>query len=76
MAKKPIWRPIMKDRRPNQVDALLSIAQVAERCAVSTRTVRRWIEDGDLTISRPGRGRLVRISESDLDKFIKQGRRR
>jgi excisionase family DNA binding protein len=66
----------MKDRRPNKVDALLSIAQVAERCAVSTRTVRRWIDDRDLPISRPGKGRLIRISESDLAKFINRGRRR
>ena len=60
----------MKDRRSNQVDALLSIAKVAERCAVSTSTVRRWIEECGLPISRPGNSRLIRIFESDLAEFI------
>ena len=75
MAEKPIRRSRMKDWR-NQMDALFSIAQVAERCAVSTRTVRRWIEDDGLPISRPGKGRLIRICESDLVEFIKRGRTR
>jgi excisionase family DNA binding protein len=64
----------MTQRRPNQVDMLLSIADVAKRCVVSTRTVRRWIEDSGLPIFRPGKGRLIRISERDLVAFINRGR--
>jgi excisionase family DNA binding protein len=64
----------MKDKRPDQMHALPSIAQVAERCAVSTRTVRRWIDDSDLPISRPGKGPLIRISKIDLAQYINKSR--
>ncbi len=46
----------------------LTIAEVAERLSVSTRTVRRWITAGTLQVHRFGR--LVRVSETDLVAFL------
>jgi excisionase family DNA binding protein len=36
-------------------DRLLTIADVAERCQVSPRSVRRWIDDSRLQVIRLGR---------------------
>jgi excisionase family DNA binding protein len=57
-------------RRPQRNDRLefLTTPDVAERLRVSTRTVRRWIEDGDLIAHRIGG--VVRIAESDLRAFV------
>lgn len=51
---------------------LLSVAIVADRLDVSTKTIRRWIETGGLQIYRLGR--CVRISEADLQDFIDRHR--
>ena len=51
---------------------LFTLAQVAERLQVSTKTVRRWIENDDLIAHRLGR--QLRISEVDLQAFIKARR--
>jgi excisionase family DNA binding protein len=45
-----------------------TVAEVAERLHVSTRTVRRWIENLELATHRFGRA--VRIAESDLRAFL------
>jgi excisionase family DNA binding protein len=45
-----------------------TISEVAERLHVSARTVRRWIEAGDLVAHRIGG--LVRIAEDDLRAFL------
>jgi excisionase family DNA binding protein len=45
-----------------------TVAEVAERLHVSTRTVRRWIENFELVTHRFGRA--VRIAESDLNAFL------
>jgi excisionase family DNA binding protein len=45
-----------------------TIAEVAERLRVSIRTIRRWIESGDLIAHR--RGGIVRVAESDLRAFL------
>jgi excisionase family DNA binding protein len=45
-----------------------TVAEVAERLGVSTRTIRRWIEDLELVAHRFGRA--VRIAESDLKAFL------
>ena len=52
--------------------SLLTIKQVAVTLQVNTRTIRRWIEAGDLVTHQFGRG--MRISEADLQSFIKLGR--
>jgi excisionase family DNA binding protein len=45
-----------------------TIAEVAERLNVATRTVRRWIKVGDLVVHRVGN--VVRIADSDLRAFL------
>ena len=49
---------------------LLTVSEVAEVCRLSTRTVRRWIERGELPAHRLGR--QVRISEKDLKIFLRE----
>ena len=60
----------MSRRQTDASDPLLTMDQVADRCQVSTRTVRRWITDGDLAFIRLRR--LVRIRERDLDRLLKE----
>ena len=57
-------------RRPQRDDRLefLTIAEVAERLRVVTRTVRRWIAAGDLVAYRFGGA--VRIAWVDLQAFV------
>jgi excisionase family DNA binding protein len=45
-----------------------TIPEVAESLSVCTRTVRRWIDNGELVAHRLGAA--VRISESDLRAFL------
>ena len=73
-------RPAHDDRepsRPGQVTArrhfheplrFFTVAEVAERLHVSTRTVRRWIENFELVTHRFGSA--VRIAESDFKAFL------
>jgi|tagenome__1003787_1003787.scaffolds.fasta_scaffold20794818_1 excisionase family DNA binding protein len=49
--------------------SLLTVEEVADRCSVSVRTVRRWIASRDLPVHRLG-ARNVRISEHDLAAFL------
>ena len=51
---------------------LLTAEQVASRLQLSLRTVRRWIAAGDLPVLRLGRA--VRISEADLELFLRRAR--
>ncbi len=48
--------------------ALYSITETAKLLKVCPRTVRRWIEKGDLKVHRFGR--QIRITDSDLVTFI------
>ena len=57
---------------PDPAPRLLSVAIVAARLQVSTKTVRRWIETGRLRVHRFGR--CVRISEADFQEFVDQNR--
>ena len=45
-----------------------TLAEVAKRLTVSGRTVRRWIERGELTAHRFGG--VLRIAEGDLRVFL------
>jgi excisionase family DNA binding protein len=47
---------------------LLTVQDVAERLAVSPRTVKRVLASGELPVVRLGRA--VRIREEDLRKFL------
>jgi len=56
---------------------LLTVARVAEQCAVSTRTVYRWIGSEGLPVHRiPGTGArpILRIDSGDLDQWLSQYR--
>ena len=56
-------------RRPSGgLPKFYNINEVAERLQVATRTVRRWIEAGDLVVHRLGG--VVRIAEGDLRAFL------
>lgn len=50
-----------------------SVRAVADRLDVSIKSVRRWIDRGDLPVHRFGR--QLRISEADLQEFIQRHRR-
>ena len=49
-----------------------SVTETAKLLKVNPKTVRRWIENGDLTVHRFGR--QIRITEPDLVTFIRQHR--
>lgn len=51
---------------------ILTIKQVAERLKVSERTIRNWIDKGDLKAYRFGL--QYRIDETDLNEFIKKSK--
>ncbi len=51
---------------------LLTLVEVAGLCRVSVRSVRRWIAAGELTAHRLGR--RIRISATDLERFLKASR--
>jgi excisionase family DNA binding protein len=48
---------------------LVSLADAAEALAVSTRTVRRYIADGQLDAVRLGR-KTLRIKTDSIERFI------
>ena len=52
-------------------DKLLTYKEVADRLSVSIWTVRSWIRKGYLKSTAIGE-RTVRVSESDLNEFIKR----
>jgi excisionase family DNA binding protein len=62
------------DRTQAATSRLLTIRDVADLAGVSIMTVRRWIEQNGLQIHRLGR--LVRISQGDLDAFFSTRRQR
>ena len=59
-------------RADTTIAALLTLKQAADTLQVSTKTVRRWVQSGDLIHHRFGR--QLRISEIDLQAFIDAGR--
>lgn len=54
-------------------DKLLTPKAVAERLEVSPDTVRIWLRRGLLKGVKVGGGRLWRISESEINEFVKNG---
>jgi excisionase family DNA binding protein len=55
-------------RQSGRAARLLSIQEVAEYCAVSDKTVRRWIDRKQLRAHRLGR--QWRIAPEDLESFL------
>lgn len=56
----------------SSLTTLYTVSETAVHLKVSPKTVRRWIEKGDLTVHRFGR--QIRITDSDLTIFIRQRR--
>ena len=54
-------------------EKLLTTKAVAERLEVAPDTVRIWLRKGMLKGVKVGGGRLWRISETEIDEFIKNG---
>lgn len=54
----------------DDLPALLTIAAVAEFCAVHDRTVRRWVAQGRLRAVKAGG--LVRVPRDELARFLGQ----
>ncbi len=52
--------------------AFYSVAETAKLLKVNPKTVRRWIENGDLTAHRFGR--QIRITDADLVTLIQRSR--
>lgn len=52
---------------------LLRIKVAAERLAVSDRTVRRLVAQGDLVAHRIGRG-CIRVEAASVDAYLKRTR--
>lgn len=44
--------------------------EIADKLKVSINTVRKWYQSGRLESTKAGR--MVRISEQQLDRFLKQ----
>jgi excisionase family DNA binding protein len=63
-------RPKRKAERT--ADRLWRVPEIAERADVAERTVRRWIDRGELLVHRLGR--TVRISEADFAAFLARHR--
>ena len=72
--KRELTDPPVQGHVPNKWAApqLLTVEDAAIRLSVSTKSIRRWIEAGELPAVRLGRA--VRVEESALAEFI-DGRR-
>jgi excisionase family DNA binding protein len=57
-----------------EVDEYLSTQAAAEFAKVATGTIRRWVKNGKLREHRAGR--LVRVSRTDLQRLLREGRPR
>lgn len=59
------------------MEKLLTIKEFAEAVRLSEKTIQRHIQAGDIEVLRyGGNGQPVRISESELEPFIKKAYRR
>jgi excisionase family DNA binding protein len=48
---------------------LIGLSEVAERCGVHYRTVRRWIDQGHITAVRVG-PKLLKVDAAELNAFL------
>lgn len=60
--------------RPAALPRLYTVTETAAFAQVSTKTIRRWLDDGRIPFHRLGR--QLRIAEDDLLAFLKQTRSR
>lgn len=59
----------MRTRSEAAPERLLTIPDAAERLQVSIKTIRRWIEGGELAAAKLGA--QWRIRPRDLDDFVR-----
>ena len=52
------------------IEVLLRVEDVAKRCCVSDKTVRRWIHDKKLPCLLVGPTKRLRIRECDAERLI------
>jgi excisionase family DNA binding protein len=57
----------------SRLPRLLTIDEAAEVLSLSTKTIRRRIDAGEIPVHRPGR--VIRIAENDLIAYIAQTRK-
>ena len=57
----------------SKLPRLYSIKEAAPQIGVCSKTIRRWIDQGELHVHRLGR--QIRISEDDLLAFLARHRR-
>ena len=62
----------MASKPKPKIKAFWTVQGIAEQLDVSERTVRRWIDSGDIVAHRFGRS--VRISDNDRRAFLAQHR--
>jgi excisionase family DNA binding protein len=67
-------KPFMSDKSRN-LDEVYTVQEVAQNLKVSERTVRNWIESGELPAFPIGK-RGYRISKADLQAFIDEPKKR
>ena len=51
-------------------DRLLTVDDVARRCNVSDKTIRRWIKEGHLACSFVGPAKRIRIDPAELARLM------
>lgn len=64
----PWYARLMSDQRPR----LLTVSQAAEYLQVTGDTIRRWLREGALKGTLLGDRAGWRISEQDIDEFLKR----
>lgn len=52
-------------------DRLFKLSSVAERLDLSVRTVQKYVREGALTAIRIGPNQLLRVRDSELQRFAK-----
>lgn len=58
------------------MDKLLTVNEFADAVRLSPKTIQRHISNGDIEVLRYGNGQPVRISESEIEPFVKKAYRR
>ena len=56
------------------MNTYLTVNEIAEKLRVERHTVIRWITNGKLRAFKPGGGRLWRIRQTDLQRFVRGGK--
>jgi len=62
----------MEKKGRYNMERLYTIAELAEYFSVTERTIHIWISEGKIKTVKVGR--LIRIMESELKKFIEGGK--